>query len=251
MNKQTLEQKIETMTSAGLFKWLVSILVVATIIIAAVFIVYFLNFKDGLSSINSDWGTFGDFIGGTLNPILSFLSLIALLVTIFLQSKELKLSRDELKLTRKELIKTAEAAKKQADHFEMESKRSDLYRLIEKLVERIDYNYKETFLFDGKTLFDIAPNNLRVEINQDEIDKLQRLYKNIGSLESNTIQLIERDFKRLLDYLKMYESTDDGRYLLEFYQTEYSDLMLFLQSQGMVSIPLYNGFCHSNTAPLK
>jgi len=43
---------------------------------------------------------FGDFMGGTLNPILAFLSLIALLITIRIQSNELKATRQELELTR-------------------------------------------------------------------------------------------------------------------------------------------------------
>ena len=99
MSKQTLEQIFETMTPARLFKWLVFIFAVASAVIAIVFFFYFLNFNYNynLSSNQSDWGTFGDFIGGTLNPILSFFSLIALLFTIALQSKELESTRIELK----------------------------------------------------------------------------------------------------------------------------------------------------------
>lgn len=41
-------------------------------------------------------GTFGDFIGGTLNPILTFLTFMALLITIVLQQKELAETRNEL-----------------------------------------------------------------------------------------------------------------------------------------------------------
>ncbi len=41
-------------------------------------------------------GTWGDFVGGTLNPILTFLTVIGLLVTIHLQQRELRLTRKEL-----------------------------------------------------------------------------------------------------------------------------------------------------------
>ena len=57
---------------------------------------YFTHFNKELSSSNSVWGTFGDYMGGTLNPILSFLSLIAILYTITLQSHEIQLSRKEI-----------------------------------------------------------------------------------------------------------------------------------------------------------
>ncbi|EMW7176047.1 putative phage abortive infection protein [Vibrio sp. Vb0937] len=53
-------------------------------------------------------GTKGDYFGGLLNPFLAFCSLMALLHTIRLQSKELA-------MTRQELAKTAEANDKQAE----------------------------------------------------------------------------------------------------------------------------------------
>lgn len=66
---------------------------------------YFSKFNLRLSSVNGDWGTFGDFLGGTLNPIFSLMSLIALLYTIALQT-------DEMAQTREELSRTADAQKK-------------------------------------------------------------------------------------------------------------------------------------------
>lgn len=44
-----------------------------------------------------DWGVFGDFFGGVLNPIFGFASFLALLATIFYQAKELNASTKELK----------------------------------------------------------------------------------------------------------------------------------------------------------
>ncbi|TXH70788.1 MAG: hypothetical protein E6Q83_04520 [Thiothrix sp.] len=66
--------------------------------ILGVLLFYFYHhFYQDISTNNADWGTFGDFLGGSLNPILSFLGLMALLLTIRLQLKELKETRDELK----------------------------------------------------------------------------------------------------------------------------------------------------------
>lgn len=97
MSNQTLEQKLEAMTPVRLFKWLAWILGVASAVVACTFFVYFLNFHGEFSKSKTDWGIFGDFVGGTLNPLLSFLGLIALLLTIVLQSKELESTRVELK----------------------------------------------------------------------------------------------------------------------------------------------------------
>jgi hypothetical protein len=60
-----------------------------------------------------DMGRIADYFGGTLGPLLSFLSLIALLATLYVQGHELKLSREELKLSREELAKSADALSSQ------------------------------------------------------------------------------------------------------------------------------------------
>ncbi|HCU84862.1 putative phage abortive infection protein [Methylophilus sp. UBA6697] len=83
---------------------------IAVGVAAFVFGFYFYNFHgDLITTTNGEWGTFGDFVGGTLNPFFSFLSFIALLTTINLQRKELKASRKELKASTKQLKRTANA----------------------------------------------------------------------------------------------------------------------------------------------
>lgn len=97
MSNTTLDQKLEELTPARLFKWLAWLLAGAFSTVISVFAFYLMTFYGGLSNSNTDWGTFGDFFGGTLNPILSFLGLVALLLTIVLQSKELESSSTELR----------------------------------------------------------------------------------------------------------------------------------------------------------
>lgn len=46
-----------------------------------------------LSPSKSDWGTYGDFVGGTLNPIFSFLAFVGVVFTVVLQARQL----DEVK----------------------------------------------------------------------------------------------------------------------------------------------------------
>lgn len=93
------------------------VLCIACVILFVVISAFALKFHS--SQISGDpaaWGQFGDFIGGVSNPALAFLSLIALCLTIVLQSRqlatssaELELSRKELELTRDELRKSARA----------------------------------------------------------------------------------------------------------------------------------------------
>ena len=64
----------------------------------------------------TNWGIFGDYVGGTLNPILGFFSFMLLLLNLYFQrqqldktEEQLKLNQEELKLTREELKKAADA----------------------------------------------------------------------------------------------------------------------------------------------
>lgn len=96
MRHSKIDTKPQSFDSNALIKSLKWILLVAVVAIVVVLSLYFSNFNGLLSTKDSVWGTFGDFIGGTLNPILSFLALMALLLTIVLQNKELEATRKEL-----------------------------------------------------------------------------------------------------------------------------------------------------------
>jgi large-conductance mechanosensitive channel len=48
---------------------------------------YFANFHNGFSTINGDWGTFGDYIGGILNPVIAAFAFYLIAKTYELQKK--------------------------------------------------------------------------------------------------------------------------------------------------------------------
>lgn len=66
------------------------IVVISIYIILAIF--YFNNFQNGISISNEDWGTFGDFFGGTLSPIIGIISIYLTYNIIYNQIKENKQS---------------------------------------------------------------------------------------------------------------------------------------------------------------
>ncbi len=86
----------------------------ATITFLLVISVYLWHFhRQFISNDVEKWGVFGDFVGGTLNPLLSFLALIILLRTFSMQRKELSLQRTELKKTKMLLERQTETQFKQ------------------------------------------------------------------------------------------------------------------------------------------
>lgn len=117
-NKKTKKKLPLILISFGLF---------AFFCIVSVFGYYkhiFHNFE--INANVEHFGQFGDFIGGTLNPILAFLSFMALLYTIKIQTDELKLSREELEATRKELEGSRIAQQEQSDSLKLQNKAAKL-----------------------------------------------------------------------------------------------------------------------------
>jgi len=79
-------------------------------------------------------GPWGDFAGGLLNPVLTFLTFIAVLLTLWLQ-------RDELALTREEMIRSANALEEQGSTLRRQSFENtffEMLRLHNSIVESID-----------------------------------------------------------------------------------------------------------------
>jgi hypothetical protein len=102
-------------------KWIIAFaILVATPVLVFYGYVYFNNDK------YNDLGTWGDFVGGTLNPILTFLTVIGLLVTIHLQQRELR-------LTRKELAKSSNALEAQNLTTKQQRFENTLFSMIEML----------------------------------------------------------------------------------------------------------------------
>jgi hypothetical protein len=92
-------------TSRNLFR----LFQVAIYSASAIFISNLFSFFDDSRS----FGTFGDYFGGMLNPVLTFLTFMGLLITIVLQQKELRLTRSEIKTSSRALSEQAETQEKQ------------------------------------------------------------------------------------------------------------------------------------------
>lgn len=70
---------------------------------------YLVNFHYGLSIENGDWGTFGDYFGGILNPIVALFAFYLIAETYKLQIKAYELQKTELEETRKLLERSTKA----------------------------------------------------------------------------------------------------------------------------------------------
>jgi uncharacterized membrane protein len=86
------EQETRKLITSGI----IAVLTAATVAILALTL-YTLNFGSSLSSDRNDWGVFGDYLGGILNPVVGIVTVYLVLMTLIVQRKELNNSLKEMK----------------------------------------------------------------------------------------------------------------------------------------------------------
>lgn len=115
-------------------RWIV---VVAVVCLVLVVLFYVATFHGELSSSQSIWAGFGDYVGGTLTPALAFLSLIALLWTIQLQNDALDVSREELRLSREELARSTQQLQRSAEALQRQNFEATYFQMLRRLNDSV------------------------------------------------------------------------------------------------------------------
>ncbi|MBD9354813.1 putative phage abortive infection protein [Methylomonas albis] len=71
------------------------VLSIVVVVVLSIFVIaqYVINFGTELSANNADWGTFGDYIGGTLNPVIAGFAFYWIIQSYRLQKDELSDTR--------------------------------------------------------------------------------------------------------------------------------------------------------------
>ena len=186
------------------------------------------------------WGAFGDFMGGTLNPIFAFLSFICLLMTIVLQNTELK-------ETRKEFTRVANANEQQLLLISNQQQKDDTYKVIQKVTERLNKNYNEN-RFKEKTL-----SLHKIILGNADYNKnlgFKFIYEachDTNSDDYKIIKYIEKDLCLLRDLLEDYGKLTsveikDYNPLVNFYQNEYRELVKALAKHNLIDHNLLENF---------
>ena len=101
---------------ARALQWLLLLGAAAAITVQGIYIYKFVGQPGDwwtLSASRADWGTYGDFVGGMLNPIFSFLAFIGVVLTVVLQARQL----DEVKAlsSREEMQRVASTVAARVD----------------------------------------------------------------------------------------------------------------------------------------
>lgn len=192
-------------------------------LLASIFLIAFLAIPISGLVVNQDAATrgqWGDFFGGTLNPLLTFLTFVGLLYTIYLQQKELRLSRAELSLTREELKRSSDALESQNESLAQQRFENTLFSMIavlNQIIEKMDvvsspgYGY-EAKAYNGRDCF----SHFKSE--------LERHYK-FRSWSDDPIYEEQRDFDDPYELIEYPHDEDRIKQAYVFFHKEHrSDL---------------------------
>lgn len=185
---------------------------IAVCIVLAVLVVgaYVVRFGFTFSANQDVWGQFGDFVGGSLNPIFAMLAFFALLYTIALQSHELEATRDELQ-------RSASAFEQQNIVLERQAFEATYFQLLRMYSELVD------------SLEIAVPKNLDSPPKSDDstyrgrraLEKLNRVFLDEYLRRVARGDHIEEDKEaRRVEYSKFYQ--DYGFALGHYFRTIYN-----------------------------
>jgi hypothetical protein len=154
------------------------ILVTALIVFAFVLIFYFSHFNGPLDD-QEKFGQFGDFVGGILNPFISFCAIVLLVRSLIIQQKALAATQSELQLSREEMAKSSKALDdaQSAHHENVRLQKREILR--HQVQDDFEYHWNryETLISKGiveATTFNFgaAPQGIKTEIVNYSLDDL-------------------------------------------------------------------------------
>ncbi|WP_063292816.1 MULTISPECIES: putative phage abortive infection protein [unclassified Pseudovibrio] len=188
-----------------------------------------------IAFLGKDAGSFGDFFGGVVNPLLTFLTFMGLLLTIVLQQAELRETRSELKRSATAL----ESQLKATDRQNFESTFFQMLTLHNTIVNSIDLYYskrptsKET---KGRDCFKQFFENFRDEYHnssalyekENEKDHLQHAYDNFWVDRQQDLAHYYRYLYNVLRFVYDYEGIEDKVPYVKLLRAQLSDYELVL-----------------------
>lgn len=174
---------------------LIGVFFIALLSIVALLGIYFLNFRGSFGS-HEVFAQFGDFIGGALNPILGFLTVLLLIVSVWFQRQELSNVTEEL-----EQMRIIHRQSLNMRHYE--------YIIKNSLEDNSDFQYalkRFISVFDREILLEIGSGKFSAFNKGTFFDALNRS----GSFSELTESIIGFDDEEITECFSELSSTTNA-----------------------------------------
>jgi len=195
---------------------------------------------------HKDWGQFGDMFGA-VSALFSGLAFAGIIITIYLQSRELKLQRLELEQTREELRGQKEQLRKQNETMELQKFENTFFQLLKyhneilQLFVYNDHKGSKGFLALSDVLNAylgvLQGDNIKIDINIMIIqcNSFVKDYRDIiGGYTNNIIKILEYIDNATLTDTRFYSD------LVRSHLTQPELIILFFIGLSDSSKPLYD-----------
>lgn len=183
-------------------------------------------------------GQFGDFIGGTLNPILTFLTFMGLLVTIVLQQQELADTRVELKKSADALEKQSEALDNQLTAIHRQNFEATFFQMLtfhNNLVNATDIQLRNGLVIKGRDCFKHFYNSLKEQYERHlHEDEKKHIFEAHRLFWKDFQQDLAHYYRYLYNIIRFVEESD--------VETQrYMRIVRSLLSNYELAVMFYNG----------
>lgn len=172
--------------------WFLSVGLTTLSLFVAIYL-YRLKFGGELSSSINDWSGFGSYIGGVFGPLISFLTLLAVLQTVYLQRELLKVQGEEFAKLHELQVSTLQRQDDQLDLAKLDSDRTGIsaYQATQlKLIEMyIDQQRRASDSVEGK-IKDIMAASLEPGIKLKMLNDLDERKKVFMGRENDFLVLL-------------------------------------------------------------
>ncbi|MDQ2069923.1 putative phage abortive infection protein [Natronospira bacteriovora] len=204
----------------------------------AVIFLYIYRFGGQWSENQQVWGHFGDYVGGLLGPIFALLALIALLITLRLQSKELRVSSEELRNSAQALAEQSRSLNVQ----NFENRFFNMLSLHHQIVDAMDLRSNGKITAEGRDCLRVFYRRLRSGLNEvargdhlSHLDGVCEVYERFYTKNGHELGHYFRNIYRILKYID--ESGVENK-------KDYAGILRAQLSNHELALIFYNGVTH-------
>ncbi|ABY97619.1 hypothetical protein HMH05_24195 [Pseudomonas sp. SbB1] len=212
MTENTCESAQQKTKSIDWFSTLLIFVVVVSVIVAVAF--YRVSFDAGLSQAPDRWSAFGSYIGGVFGPLISFLTLLAILKTIGLQKELLNTQRTEFEAMQALQVKAIEAQLSQIRSSEaevarrlIEESRINSLQALDKYMHgvRSEYSYKKNNLDSMYKMAMEGKSGVSADNMARMAEKLKEYESKLASMTVLYGEICFEEFENVVSLRKVFQ----------------------------------------------
>ena len=196
---------------------------------------YIRQFSGGLSEDYMRWSGFGDYIGGVLGSFFAFLGLIALLLTLWIQTEELRVSTGELR-------RSAEALAEQNKSLQLQNFEDRFFKMVSlhhEIVRGMDLRRGGDVTTSGRDCLKVFYERLMTKLEAakrgDELNYKDGLLAGYESFYDDHSHELGHYFRNIYRIMKFINESGVSN------KSEYSGILRAQLSNPELALLFYNG----------